>query len=354
MTLQETMTILLNAPCETAPRELVVPRRVGNVRIGEVLGEGTGGVVLAAFDEALGRRVAVKLLHGNAMAQGGSSLHELVDGVRSAARVRHPNIVMVYSVETFNGMPVIVMELVDGISLRELLVRGGRLENGLALFVLSEICEGVEALHAANIVHRDLKPANILFDRVGAVRICDFGLACEFDVARIQGRISAVGGSPLYMAPEMFEGHVSPASDVYALGVMLFEMLAGRPPFSADSIQLIRTQHAQEPIPLNLLERVGVPDGLREVVERAMHKQRLMRYKTAAHLHRALQPFALPAARADALRMRIAEVVSVKPQPPPAVRDPGAETGALTTYDLLAARAKQKRERGPDRGQRPS
>ncbi|MFO0840731.1 MAG: serine/threonine-protein kinase [Phycisphaerae bacterium] len=342
MTMQETMTILLRTQQETAPQSLVVPRRVGHVKIGEVLGEGTGGVVLSGFDEALGRRVAVKVLHAPTHA---GAVNELVEGIRTAARIKHPNVITVYAVETFERLPLIVMELVDGVSLRDLLRRGGRLELPLALFVMRDINAGVSALHASNVVHRDLKPANILFDRGGAAHVCDFGLACEFDAARLRGRISAVGGSPLYMAPEMFDGEVSPHSDVYALGVILFELLCGQPPYSGDSIQQMRTAHHEMPIPTHLLERAGVPEPLREVIERALHKQKFLRFKSALHLQRALEQVDRPAVREELLRSRVAEIVNTAPRDAAPSRDPAERTPASqTTYDLLAERARTKRE----------
>ena len=112
----------------------------------------------------------------------------------------------------------------------------GRMDLSLALYVMRSITSAVATLHDAGVIHRDLKPTNVLFDRGGEARVCDFGLACEFDAGAYKGNAEEIGGSPLYMAPEMFDGHVSPHSDVYALGVMLFEVLVGSPPFSAQSI----------------------------------------------------------------------------------------------------------------------
>jgi serine/threonine-protein kinase len=202
----------------------------------------------------------------------------------------------------------------------------------------------VAALHNDNVVHRDLKPANILFDREGDVHVCDFGLAIEFDTLRRESTASNIGGSPLYMAPEMYDGHVSPQSDVYALGVMLFELLNGAPPFGAETMSEMKAQHIAAPVPTHLLERRGVPEDAREVVDRALHKQRVLRFKTAGHMLRSLDDLAVPEKRADLLKMRLASIVTAQQAAPAARQEAPLATQAMTTFDMLAERAKRKRE----------
>lgn len=348
MVMQETVTVMLSAGHGDKPEPVEIPRRVANVKVGEMLGEGTGGVVFTGFDDVLGRRVAVKFLHRRRGTLNPAALTELANGIRAAARVKHPNIVTVHSVETQAGMPVIVMEFVDGVSMRDLIVRGGALDYPLAVFVMRSIVSAVAALHEANIVHRDLKPANILFDREGQAHVVDFGLACDFDVTHFRGAACNIGGSPLYMAPEMYEGHVSPQSDVYALGVILFEVLAGAAPFTADTIEAMRAQHERGDVPLHVLSRRGVPDDAVDLVSRALHRQRFLRFKTAAHLSRALEELPIPEKREETLRMRLASAVGAArasrtapaaPQPANAVSD----SPSMTTFDLVAQRARQKR-----------
>ncbi len=349
MDVQETMTVMLSTGHGAESEAVEVPRRVGSVRLGDMLGEGTGGVVFVGYDEALNRKVAVKLLHRRRGAAHDPALIELARGVRSAARIRHPNILTIHAVETVNQMPVIVMEYVDGISLRELLLRSGALDLSLATYVMRAVVSAVAALHDANVVHRDLKPANVLFDHDGEARVCDFGLACEFDLAAFKGQAANIGGSPLYMAPEMFEGHVSPQSDVYALGVILFEVLAGAPPFSAQTLGEIKTCHRVWQPPLWQLERHGVPEDLREVAGRALHKRRFLRYKTAGHLLRALERVAVPERRDKTLRMRIVDLVSARPGDAGAPETPPpAAPPVATTFELVARRARQKREQRPN------
>lgn len=343
--LQDTITVMLTTGHGAEPEPVSVPARVGSVKLARMIGEGAGGVVFLGFDEVLRRNVAVKLLHRRRGAAIGAASVELVDGLRAAARVKHPNIVTIHSVTTADEMPVIVMEYVDGVSMRDLLLRTGRLDVDLGTFVMRSVVSAVAAMHEADIVHRDLKPANILFDFDGFAHVCDFGLACDFNRASFRSDAVTVGGSPLYMAPEMFDGHVSPHSDVYALGVMLFEVLSGRPPYLADSLNEIQNHHRRTPPPVEALERKGVAPELCQVVERCLNKQRYLRYKTAGHLLRAIEAAAPLHERDDALRMRLAERVAAQRGVPVATtREPAAPT-AMTTFDLIARRAHEKRRR---------
>lgn len=343
--MDETITILVSSGPDSPPESVEFPARVGSVKLLEMLGEGAGGVVFSGYDEALSRRVAVKLLRLRGMTTTDAATAELVEGVRSAARIKHPNIITVHTVDAVNGMPYIVMEFVDGVSFRDLLKSAGALEPALSVSVIGAIVSAVAVLHDANVVHRDLKPANILFDREGFGHVCDFGLACGFGAHSARGA-TAVAGSPLYMAPEMFEGHVSPQSDVYALGVMLFEAISGRPPFSATTISEMRACHVTQAPPLELLEGRGIPASLIEVLERSLHKQRYLRFKTAGHMSRSLEALDLAPERLEVYRSRVAQLVA-------AAGNRRGERGAaagdstpnMTTFDLIAQRAREKRDR---------
>ena len=319
------------------------------VKLGDMLGEGTGGVVFVGYDEALGRKVAVKLLHRRRGDAGDPAMVELVNGVRSAAQIRHSNIVTIHTVEMVNRMPVIVMEYVDGLALGELLRRTGALDVSLATYVMRSVVSAVAALHDAHVIHRDLKPANVLFDREGDARVCDFGLACEFNVVAFKGAATNIGGSPLYMAPETFEGRASPQGDVYSLGIILFELLAGAPPFSAQTMSEIAACHTAQEVPLWQLGNRRIPEALCEVVRRCLLKQRFLRYKTAGHLLRALEGVEVPERREETLRLRIAELVSARLDAAGAVKaEPAGKPAAMTMFDLVARRAREKRESKED------
>jgi serine/threonine-protein kinase len=342
-TVQDTVTVMAAVPGAPQREPIVIPRRIGHVKLGELLGEGGGGAVFAAFDEALNRRVAVKFLHQFRGVSRSAARLAYVDGARAAAHVKHPNLITIYNVQMLDDMPLIVMEFVDGISLRDLLKRTRALDLPLALFMLRQIGAGVEALHQAGVVHRDLKPANILFDHGGQAYVCDYGLACEYTAADYAHGFAIAAGSPAYMSPESFEGLVSPQSDVYALGVILYEMLTGHAPFMAETIAEIKTQHLTQELPLGPIEQRRLPEEVADILERSLHKQRVMRYKSAAHFLRAIEQLDRGPRRDDVLRARIAAIVTAGRREPKSLNEPPTPPAA-TTFDLIAQRARQKRE----------
>jgi predicted Ser/Thr protein kinase len=240
------------------------------------LGQGGVGVVYRARDRELGREVAVKVLRPLADADD-TARERFLREARLAAGISHPNVVAVYDA----GVPYMVMELVDGRPLSE--VEGDRLE------LLRRAALGVAAAHARGIVHRDLKPANILVSRSGEPKVADFGLAWTQEAGARLTRDGAAVGTPIYMAPEQAEGRgeVSPRSDVYALGAILYELLAGRPPHrGATAMEIYRRIVHEDPEP-----PPGTPE-LRAVCLKALDKDPAGRYADAgefsADLGRAL------------------------------------------------------------------
>jgi eukaryotic-like serine/threonine-protein kinase len=341
--MQETVTIVLTSGAGEPPEAVEIPRRVGTVRLGEPLGQGGGGVVFSGFDEALHRRVAVKLLHRRDGRLDASAAAELANGLRSTARIKHPHIVTIHAVEVVDRMPAIVMEFIDGVSMRELLLRTGALAVQPALYIMRSVVSAAEALHEANVVHRDFKPANILFDREGRAHVCDFGLACELSRGDRTAKTQQVGGSPLYMAPEMFDGHMSPQSDVYALGVIFFELLAGGPPFLADTMTQMRALHGEAEPPLARLTARQAPAEIVDLISRCLYKQRYMRFKTAGHLMRAIEQLETPLGPEEPLRRKIADAIAARPRETPTASGPASPSPSVTMFDLVARRADEKR-----------
>lgn len=343
--MQETITIMVRTGRSAKRQPVEIPARVGTVRLGARLGEGAGGVVFTGFDEALHRRVAVKLLHRPAGCDTDAAWLGLIDGVRNASRVRHPHVLTIHAVEMVEDVPAIIMEYVDGLSFRALLRRPGGHDPQIGLFCLHDTITAVAALHDAAVVHRDLKPANVLIDREGYSRVCDFGLACDLGSNAGASRDADIGGSPLYMAPEAFLGQVSPQGDVYSLGIMLFEVLSGDVPFTAQTISEIKTCHNRVEPPWHLLEQKGVNPLLIEVVSRALRKKRFLRYKTAAHMLRAYDAAWSAGPDPHKLRQRVAEIVIGQQPPDPSTTIPDAPATAETIFDLVARRAAEKRQR---------
>ena len=218
---------------------------IGRYRIIALLGAGGMGEVYRADDLTLGQPVALKFLPEQA-ARDESLLERFRNEVRTARKVSHPNVCRVYDVGEADGAPFFTMEYVDGEDLASLLRRIGRLPSDKALEIARQLCAGLAAAHAKGVLHRDLKPANIMLDGRGQAVVTDFGLAGV--VEQIQGA-DIRSGTPAYMSPEQLEGReVSLQSDIYALGLVLYEIFTGKRAFSAESLpDMIRSRTESAP-----------------------------------------------------------------------------------------------------------
>ena len=206
-------------------------------RIVSLLGGGGMGEVYRADDLKLGQRVALKFVP----TRDAASLERLYAEVRVGRQIAHPNVCRLYDVIEVAGQHFITMEYVDGEDLASLLRRIGRLPADKALALTRDLCAGLAASHDRGFVHRDLKPANVMVDGRGNARIADFGLAGLADETK------SIGGTPLYMAPEQLDhGVATPRSDLYALGLVLYEMFTGRRVFDGQTLNDLRAQHATE------------------------------------------------------------------------------------------------------------
>jgi len=222
------------------------------------------------------------------------------------ALVSHPNVLAIHAFGEHGTMPYFVMELVDGQTVDNWLARSDRATDvDEALAILNDICEGVSAIHDAGTVHCDLKPSNVLLDQKSRVRVADLGLATPY----IEGGVSkVVAGTPEYMAPELAfdsEQPASPASDIYALGCMAYEMLTGTLPFEGQTGLAIMVKHVTEtPLPPSL-RRPGLPSTLDDVVLKAMAKKPRDRFASADLFRRALKE--ARASSVEPVRILVAE-----------------------------------------------
>jgi eukaryotic-like serine/threonine-protein kinase len=262
------------------------------------LGAGGMAQVHRAVDEVLGRDVAVKLLRAD-LASDPTSRERLLREARSAASFSHPNAVAVYDVGEDGGMPFVVMELVEGRTLADRLRVGGALPVDEALAVVDDVLAALGAAHACGLVHRDVKPANVLLPDDGSgAKLADFGIAKV--VRDAMAGLTATGqvlGTPRYLAPEQVAGEAAtPRSDLYAAGVLCYELLAGRPPFDGEHAIAVALAHRdEEAVPLTEL-RPDVPPEVAAAVERAMRKDPAERPVDAEALRAALR--AAPRTRA--------------------------------------------------------
>jgi serine/threonine protein kinase len=265
----------------------------------EVLSNGATADVCKVRHRVLGRSFALKVLRTECSRDAELS-ERLLREARALGSLNHPNIVSITdSGRLLSGEPYFVMEFVEGVTLDELMRDQGPLDTGLALEVAAGVCDALEAAHRLGIIHRDLKPDNIcVVQRAGksCVKVLDFGLARVAGQGRLT-RPNTTHGTPEYMSPEQNMGlEVDVRSDIYSLGVTLYEMLCGRLPFVADSYVALAHQHMYAPLPAfrRWLTEDSAALRVESVVSRCVEKDREHRYGSAAELARSLSPFRVP------------------------------------------------------------
>ncbi|HEV8535528.1 MAG TPA: serine/threonine-protein kinase [Candidatus Limnocylindria bacterium] len=258
----------------------------GRYKIEEPLGVGGSSQVYLARDQALNRDVALKVLDP-AAASDGNLRRMFVKEARALAQLSHPNIVAVYDVGEVDDSPFIVMEYLPGGSLKQRIEHTGPLKAGDGVRIAAEVANGLAFAHSKGIVHADLKPSNILFDANDTAKICDFGIA---RTPQEDADTPQLYATAMYVAPERVEGKsASVQSDVYGLGLVLYETLVGKPPFtSSNAAVLLRDHVVRQPVPPSHL-RPSLPKEIDTVVLKALAKQPNLRYQKASDLATALQ-----------------------------------------------------------------
>ena len=296
----------------------------GKYRVERVLGQGGMGVVVEATHVGLLQRVAIKFLRAETKAIP-SALDRFVREARAAAGIRSEHVVRVFDTGMFEtGEPYIVMEMLAGEDLRTLLQQRQRLTpTEIASFAI-EACEALAQAHTLGIVHRDLKPANLFItarsDGAPLLKVLDFGISKVYGEPGAQTSVNVALGSPLYMSPEQIQTprDVDARSDIWSLGVVLYEALAGWPPFEGEGMVGLATSivtSAPRPLPTD------VPGTLAAIVRRCLDKDRRARFGSAADLATALRPFANEEAKLVADRIVRAETPRNRSVPPPSSRD---------------------------------
>jgi serine/threonine-protein kinase len=252
------------------------------------IGAGGMAVVYKAQDLALGRLVAIKILR-EPLTNDPEFLARFQQEARSAANLAHPNIVTVHDFGRDGGRNYIVMEYVEGKDLKSLIKEGGPFKVDRALDLTIQICAGIGYAHRAGLVHCDVKPQNILVTADGRVKVTDFGIARALATLQPGETTDVVWGSPQYYSPEQAAGEMpTPSSDVYSIGVVVYEMLAGRLPFVASTSQALAMMHLRDEPPRLSLFNPALPETLERIVHKVLAKEPSARYRTADQFGRIL------------------------------------------------------------------
>ena len=258
---------------------------IGKYQLVRLIGEGGMGRVYEAIDPIIGRRVAIKTISLNTVIDA-ETRSRFFREAQAAGQLSHPNLITIHDIGEAEGTPYIVMELLEGMDLQQK-IRQERLSYDTKMQIMIDVCEGLAFAHGHDIIHRDIKPANIFVTTNGRVKILDFGLA--------RGALSEVTqtgkilGTPNYMAPEQIRGEeVDHRADIFATGVVFYELLTGRKAFEGDSIattiyKVLETQ----PDPVHLLDD-GVPAAIVGIIERALAKDRRARFQASSEMLEAL------------------------------------------------------------------
>ena len=344
---------------DTSPSVITGMMLAGKYRIEHVLGEGGMGVVVAATNEALRQRVAIKLLRTGALANA-KALGRFEREARAAASLRSNHVARVLDVGKLeDGRPYMVMEYLEGQDLGDVIDHGVEMPVHEAVDYVLQACEAIAEAHAAGIIHRDLKPKNLFLSRTvdgrPLVKVLDFGISKMEDAAEDMSltRTTEIIGSPSYMSPEQLRASkgVDVRTDIWALGVILFELLTKKLPFQALTVTELVAVVLTDPVPDLSLDRPDVPQALTDAIHRCLAKKREDRFASVTDLVRTIAPFGSPD-DGDTTVDRVARVAagsgrSLPPSitgtnphlvagPPPAGSDPAVAPSRRGTVPLHA------------------
>lgn len=260
----------------------MIGQQIGQYETVEVIGQGGMATVYKAYHPATDRYVAIKVMTRQ-LSEDPKFLARFQREARVVARLEHRSIVPIYDYGEHEGMPYIVMRLIEHGTLRTLIFRD-EIDLPTAARIIEQVAEALDYAHSQGVIHRDLKPSNILLDERNNAYLTDFGIAKMLG-STTQVTASGVVGTPSYMSPEQCQGKtVTASSDIYALGAILYEVIAGKPPYVADTPLTVMYMHVKDPIPSARAVNPALPPAVDQVVGRALEKQPELRYQTAAAL----------------------------------------------------------------------
>jgi serine/threonine protein kinase len=281
--------------CFTCGQALTTTLRLGSIVAGryeiqQQLGRGGMGVVYRAHDRLLDEQVAIKVLRPE-VARDPEISRRFQSEIKLARRVSHKNVCRIHEYGEDKGLRYISMEFMQGVDLRQILRERGGLPTPDAYATSLQLADGLHAIHEVGVIHRDLKTPNIMRDTRGQIRLMDFGIAKDWGAAASSATATGlVMGTPEYMSPEQARGEkIDFRSDIYALGIVIFEIFTGRVPFRAETPLATILKHLQEPPPLDGPEGALIPPAVREILRRALAKDPGARYSTVEELGNALR-----------------------------------------------------------------
>src|SRR5229473_218440 len=267
---------------------MLVGKSLGQFRIVERIGAGGMATVFKAYQPTLDRYVAIKVLPAY-HARDPIFLKRFVQEAKAVARLSHANIVTIHEFGEQEGITYIVMECVEGGTLKDRLKGGRAIPIAEAVDFMIQAADGLLCAHSNGIIHRDVKPANMLLRKDGHLLISDFGIAKMLEGTTNLTRVGTGIGTPQYMSPEQGTGQaVDRRSDIYSLGIVLFHCLAGKVSFTAENPLTITVKHMNDPLPVEMLRKAGVPAPIEEVVVKMAAKAAQDRYQTTDELITAL------------------------------------------------------------------
>jgi len=275
----------------------------GRYQLGEVIGEGVSAKVYRATDTGTGSQVAIKLLSPH-LGTDPISIERFRREIQITRFIGHPQIVSIYDLIAEGDRVYLVMEYLRGSDLKQFIAVNDPVEIDVALDLLGQMLRVLAVCHAKNVVHRDLKPQNVMVSDDRRVTLLDFGISRMTALSDLTQTGSSLG-SPEYMAPELFSSNTyDPRTDIYALGVILFELITGRLPFDGDSLPVLCRQHLEAPVPAMAARRSDVPAWLQELVERMLAKDAHHRYQTVDELQWDLERRTVTSRRLPSLEKR--------------------------------------------------
>ena len=315
------------------------PEQIGRYRVESVLGRGAMGVIFKAHDPVIDRKVAIKLVRADLL--DGEDRTDYItrfqQEAQAAGRCSHPNIVGIYDFALHEGNPYLAMEYIDGVTLNQVAARTSGFSVPEVVDLTAQMLDGLGAAHALGVVHRDIKPANIMLTDRGRVKVTDFGIS-RLDTSHITGA-GAVVGTPSYMSPEQCRGEtVDARSDIFSVGVVLYELLCGSKPFTGRSSHEVWNKLLNEEPPDSATLRPDAPAALHAAIRRSLAKSPAARFATAADMAAALAEIAGRAAGALASPVDLDRTVTAARKGGDAAEPEGAMLLDSTTLGTIERR----------------